>query len=627
MLALLHAAEFATSRLRSFESTKTCAGSLQRFFHRACRQSSAEEQAAQQHRNESDLPLAIAADAAATRYRTKHWRAARAYQRSAEAYDASVRDWVENAAEARSRQHLADRLGAESLRRDAAAAAAGAMQAVRKQRKLQQQLGRAHASIAALLARRAAAENQARQLTERADTTRREGHFMQAEQYAQLAGTQQSRAAHVAAQALAGESQAEQLRADLKAGADQIAALVQTVRDKEQLRRNLALAGLASAAAEASAAATAAQQRAAHYMADAEAASSDAAQLRTRIRSVGDGCRGAELMLGRASALEEDAEARRQAAACAEADADALAQHAEGLQAERSAMERSLAASGLVPDALTAALEGGGGCEPPASDEGDAIASRDALRAEVDVSCAACDTAVTDTQRRVALLQQERVSRISRMRLAEEAAHSAKADLAGSEASADNEQTPARERAAAAASANVARVHVNAAEHELSCCQRAVVEWEAHITEAQRQADAGTARGRSLRNFLHQMDAAWAAADAARPSRRRGPNIHAAISDISIELDHFHAELRGTADAQQAALERAFEAVDDGDGAQAADAVAEVRSLAARRLELQESAAELQADLQCLQDMGPSTDALVRTCSEANLTQMSRART
>jgi hypothetical protein len=574
-----------------------------------CRSAASEESQAQMHRSNDDAPLAIACDAAVTRCRATHMRAARAYQSASETYREESQKSASSAAEARSRQQQADCLSAESLRREAAAAVVAATRALNTQRKVQQQLGHLHAHIAALQGRHKSAAAQAQQLLRQAEHHRSSGLTRQAEQCAQLAEEQRSRAAHIQAQIGTAQDQAEQLQEHFITSSARLKSAVAGAEQKGQLRREQESAALDKTRQEAVKAVSAARQRAAELAAQAEAVQADAAKLAKHIPQAlqsSAASKGAQMIRARAAALTQDAEMLEQAAQQATSEADTLRQYQMRLEEQRAELVQASKHAPLLLAELRAELEG-----DDSHATSSARVSHADLQAAVDDSHAANAKAAAVTRARLGLLQQERKQRTNRAQEAADRAQTAKRKLVSAHERADQ-----RGIAGATFSADAAVVEAqalcDASERDLACAQGAAAELDAQIAAAERQIAASTNRCKVLRALQQGLADAFAEAEAVQPAKRYSVNMAGAVSDLTIEIEHFQAELDAAATAQETALERAFEAVSSGDGALAAERVTEVRILAARRLELQESMAELQADLQRLQQQAPAGDAYAR---------------
>ena len=551
-----------------------------------CRQAANEERRARDYRGSDDLPLAIAADAAATRFRAMHMRTVRGYQGAAETYAEAAHRAATRFAESRARQQQADMLSGESLRRAVTSRTASALQALREKRRLQQHLAQACAYAASLQERHDSCAARAAQASVAAHGS---------------APEQRSRAEHLLAQTQTASSHAEQIRNQAVACNAHLITSIQAVQQEEQLRRDSEAAAVRTAITSVSKTLAAAKGRAERACVDAQALRADAAKLEQGAAEVTASSKSAELMRARVQGLLQEASLQDAAADAAAAESDSLSKQQQTLRTQQDELQRMFAQLPLLPNELQIELDEASNCFEDATGTVELQpTSHEDLAAAVQASVNACEAAVNAMNEHLKGAEAQRAACGQQVMTADNELADAQAQHAGAEERVNSAQH-AEEAAVAAADAAVAQVKVNVAQKALSTLQGFLLEVDSRVADVRQSRTACEQISKLMCDKHTQMKEACARAAAAKAPRQRIKDSVGAISDLKIELQHFEGELNDLLATQEQTTASAFDAIDKGDGRRSDELMAEVRALALRRQEVQESKAELQADLQKLE--------------------------
>jgi hypothetical protein len=575
----------------------------------SCRQAACEEKSAQEYRTTGDLPLAIAADAAATRFRANHLRASRSYEAAADAYRVAARDAAHNARRARSNQARADQMSAESLRRDAVTAVSSALRAQRKVRLLLRQEERLTSNLAALKAREAKACEQAKARLEEGRVAHEKGDFSAASKLESAASMKRSQAAHVAAQAAVASERLKQKQTETLSQKSVLDDLVAASREQEQLRRSAVQQSLQSAAQDAANGAKEARQRLQDCCDDAAAVRSDAEQLHLRAEVGGAFSKSSELLKSCAAALLEHAASREADGVAEEREAYELEHQAHDLQQELEQYLAKWQTEPLLPEGLRSGVDICGDDGVCDYSLGPTCTGQVELLEALESARALCSSSAEDVQERVVALEQFRATLAEQVAQLPEGKN--QSSLAGSESG--NLSSLQSSEAHAGLSSGCGAATMMIAPGAKTYGLELLAERDSALAILERQGVAADNHAALLASLADQMRDALAAVDAAAACGRQRANLRGAADDLRVELSAVKDHLEDASKARVEAIGRAQLAIDAGEANLAEECMAEVHEQLRRQAELANTEADLVADLDAVEHELP-LDAL-EVCS------------
>jgi hypothetical protein len=467
-------------------------------------------------------------------------------------------------------------------------------------------------SMASLKAREAKASEQAKARLEEARIAHKTGDVVTASKLESAATTKRSQAAHVAAQAAVVAEKLKQLKAEVLVQQTSFDGLVVAAAEQEQLRRDALQHSLESAAQDAASAAKVSRQRVQECCDDAQAARSDAEELRTR--AADPSSKSSELLKSRAAALLEHAMSREADGAAEEENACGLEHHAHELRKELEQYWTKWQTEPLLPEALRLAT---GECgDDGLRDDSLGIGSmgKAALFSALEDARASCSSSAEDVHERVVALLQfratlaEQVEHLPAGKHFNTLSHSQYDKSSDERAESDIRQS---------SGCGPAAMNVSGAKQ---CGQELLTERDSALAMLERQGVTARNHAALLASLADQMRGALAAVEAAAACGRKRANLRAAASDLRAELNAVKQHILDATQGRAEVVERARNAIDSGDATLAEECMAEVREQLRWQARLANTEAELTADLEAVEQELPLDALEVRPALHVLLT-------